>query len=56
MAEQELNRANVGAVFQQVNGERMSKQMWRDGFPNLRIMVGLPAFLFNCMVTDVSAR
>ena len=34
MAEQQLNRADVGAGFQEVDGKRVAKRMRRDGFGN----------------------
>jgi hypothetical protein len=56
MAEQELNGADVGALFQQVNREGMSQRMWRDGFRNLANMVGYLALALNRASRDVPAR
>ena len=40
MAEQELNGADVGALFEEVNGECVPQRMGRDGFGNLASGVG----------------
>src|SRR5712664_654766 len=56
MAEQELNGADVGALFQQVNREGMTQRMWGDGFRNLTNMVGYLALALNRASCDVPAR
>jgi hypothetical protein len=40
MSEQELNRANVCSIFQQVDGKGMSQRMGRDGLRNAANAVG----------------
>jgi hypothetical protein len=44
-AEQELNRADVGAGLKEMDGERMPEGMWGDGFgeacPATRVVTGL---------------
>jgi len=56
MAEQELNAADVGASFQQVDRKGMPQGMGRDGFGNLRDPAGLLALLLNRADGDVLAR
>ena len=53
MAEQELNAADVGASFQQVDRKGMPQGMGRDGFGNLRDPAGLLALLLNRADGDV---
>jgi hypothetical protein len=56
MPEQQLNGANISALFQQVNGKSVSKRMRRDGFRNFANPVGLLALLLNRGSCDVLAR
>ena len=46
MAEQQLNRADVGAGFQEMDGKRVAQRMGRDGLgnpgPPMRALRGLP--------------
>ena len=53
MTEQELNGANVSALFQQVNCERMAKRMRRDGFWNLANTVGYLALALDRASCDM---
>ena len=55
MAEQELNLADVGTLFQQVDGKSVSQRMWRDRFPNLANPLGLPTLPPNRFRGDVAA-
>src|SRR5712691_1022192 len=36
MPEEQLNRAHVSPGFEEMDGERMSQRMWRDGFGERR--------------------
>src|SRR5207249_2382909 len=36
MSKQQLNRAHVSPGFEEMDGERMSQRMWRDGFGEMR--------------------
>jgi hypothetical protein len=53
MAEQELNRTDVGALLEKVNGKCVAQRMRRDRFGNLASGVGFLAFLLNCVTGDV---
>jgi hypothetical protein len=55
MPEQELNLADVGALFKQVDGKRVAHGMGRDGFWNSGNQTSLPALGRNCVLTDVLA-
>ena len=56
MTEQQLNGANISALFQQVNGKSVSKRMRRDRFRDLANTVGLLALTVNRASCDVLAR
>ena len=56
MTEQQLNGANISALFQQVNGKSVSKRMRRDRFRDLATPVGLLALTVNRASCDVLAR
>src|SRR5215831_13033028 len=56
MTEQQLNDADVDALFQQVNGKSVSKRMRRDRFRDLANTVGLLALTVNRASCDVLAR
>ncbi len=56
MAEQELNRADVGAGFEQVYGKRVPHRMRGNGFGNPRAAVGFLARLFDRGCGDVLSR
>jgi hypothetical protein len=56
MTEQQLNGANISALFQQVNGKSVSKRMRRDRFRDLANTVGLLTLLLNRKSCDVPAR
>src|ERR1700747_1696498 len=56
MAEQQLNAPNVGALFQQVNGESVAQGMRSDRFGDLANTARLLALLFNRRSCDVLAR
>ena len=55
MTEQELNAADVGASFQQVDRKGMTQRMGRDRFGNFRDPAGLLALLLNRANCDVLA-
>ena len=56
MAEQELNGADVGASFQQVDRKGVTQRMGRDRFGNFADTVGLLALALNRAFCDVLAR
>ena len=47
MSKQQLNRADIGAGFEQMYRERMAQGMRRDGFENATPPVRLLAFVFH---------
>ena len=47
MAEQQLNRTDVCASFQEVDGERVAQRMGRDRLGNAAASMGLPAGLVH---------
>ena len=53
MTEEQLNFADVSALFEQVNRKRMAKRMRLNGFRNLRNPASLPALGPNRLLTDV---
>ena len=53
---QQLNGADVGALFKEVDGEGVSQQVRRDGFGNVASMVSLSTCVLNRMSGDVLAR
>ena len=56
MTEQQLNRTNVDALLQQVNGKSVTQRMGRDGFRNLANPVDLLALQPDRASGDVLAR
>ena len=55
MTEQELNAADVGALFQQVSRKGVTKRMRRDRFRDFANTVGLLALILNRVSGDVAA-
>ena len=55
MTEQELDDADVGSIFEQMNSEGVSQGMGRDRFSNTAAPVRLLARLFDGMLGDVLA-
>ena len=55
MTEQELDRADIGPVFQQMNCECMPQGMRRDRFGNTAAPVRLLARLLDGILSDVLA-
>ena len=47
MAEQELDRSDVGSVFEQVNGKGAAQRVRRDRFRNAGVLVCLLAHLLD---------
>src|SRR6516162_8479768 len=56
MTEQQLNGADVDALFQQVNGKSVSKRMRRDRLRDLANTTGLLALKVNRVSCDVLPR
>src|SRR5712692_1159496 len=56
MAEQQLNRADVGPAFEQMYGKRMSKQMGRNEFGNPGTAASFLTRLFDGVLADVRSR
>jgi hypothetical protein len=52
MPKEQLNRADIGAGFEQMYRERVSQRMGRDGFENATPLVRLLAFLFHSASGD----
>ena len=47
MPEQQLNRAQIGAGLQQMNGERVAQGMWRHWLCDAALRPYLPAYVVD---------